>query len=228
MSTRGFCLLVVAKAPVPGEVKTRLSPPATAEQAAEIAAASLLDTLDTVLAVPNAVPVVALTGDISQAARSAELELLLQRTTVLPQRGDDFAQRLVNAHLDTARLRPRRAVLQIGMDTPQVTPDLLTGQAERLLAGADALLGPAYDGGWWVLGLREPVTARALATVPMSRSDTGELTRHALRSAGLRVVKGPKLSDVDTMADAESVANTMRDGRFVEAVAAVRSGARPP
>jgi glycosyltransferase A (GT-A) superfamily protein (DUF2064 family) len=224
---KGFCLLVVAKAPVPGEVKTRLCPPATAEQAAEIAAASLLDTLDTVLAVPNALPVVALTGDVSQAARSTELELLLRRTTVLPQRGEDFAQRLVNAHLDTARLRPRRAVLQIGMDTPQVTPDLLSGQAERLLLGADALLGPAYDGGWWVLGLREPVTARALAIVAMSRPDTGELTRHALRSAGLRVVKGPKLSDVDTMADAGSVANTMRDGRFVEAVAAVHLGARP-
>lgn len=227
MSAKGFCLLVVAKAPVPGEVKTRLCPPATAEQAAEIAAAALLDTLDTVLAVPNAVPVVALTGDLAQAVRSAELEHLLQRTTVLPQRGDDFAQRLVNAHLDTARLRPRRSVLQIGMDTPQVSPDLLAGQAERLLLGADALLGPAYDGGWWVLGLRDPVTARALATVPMSRPDTGELTRHALRSAGLRVAKGPKLSDVDTMADAQSVANTMRDGRFVEAVAAVRFGARP-
>lgn len=223
MSAKGFCVLLMATAPVPGEVKPRLSPPATAEQAADIAAASLLDTLDTVLAVPNAVPVVALTGDVSQAARSVELEQLLQRTTVLSQRGDDFAQRLVNAHLATARVRPRRAILQIDMDTPQVTPDLLAGQAERLLHGADALLGPTYDGGWWVLGLREPVTARALATVPMSRSDTAELTRHALRSAGLRVVKGPKLSTVDMMTDAESVANTMRHGRFVEAVAAVRS-----
>ena len=222
MSTKGFCLLVVARSPVPGEAKTRLCPPATAEQAADIAAAALLDTLDAVLAVPDSVPVVALTGDLSNAARAKELREALERTTVLPQRGDSFAQRLVNAHLDTARLRPRRPVLQIGMDTPQVSPDLLAGQAARLLAGADALLGPAYDGGWWTLGLREPVTARALATVPMSRPDTGVLTRNALRSAGLRVVKGPMLSDVDTMADAESVANTLHGGRFVEAVRAVR------
>ena len=71
--TASFCVLVVAKAPVPGFAKTRLCPPATPAQAAEIAAASLLDTLDAATGIAGAVTVVAMTGDLAAAARSAEI-----------------------------------------------------------------------------------------------------------------------------------------------------------
>ncbi|MDQ3402975.1 MAG: DUF2064 domain-containing protein, partial [Actinomycetota bacterium] len=116
------CLLVVAKAPVAGLAKTRLMPIASPEQAADIAAAALLDTLDAVLATPGVTPVVAMTGAVADARRRDELETLLRRCVVLPQRGNDFPQRLANAHADVAARFPGRAVLQIGMDTPQVTP----------------------------------------------------------------------------------------------------------
>ena len=95
-----FVLLVVAKAPVPGLAKTRLTPPATPHQAAEIAAAALLDSLDAVLATPGAVPVVAMTGDVAQAARTDELRARLDRVVVVEQRGARFADRLANAHAD--------------------------------------------------------------------------------------------------------------------------------
>ncbi|GAB3483852.1 TIGR04282 family arsenosugar biosynthesis glycosyltransferase [Amycolatopsis cihanbeyliensis] len=218
--TAGFCLLVVAKAPVPGLAKTRLCPPATPREAAELAAASLLDTLEAVLAVPGAVPVVALTGELGAAARAAELDDMLRRCTTLRQRGTDFASRLAHAHVDTAALRPGHPVLQIGMDTPQVTPGLLSSVAAPLRDGGtpDAVLAPATDGGWWALGLRRPADAPALAGVPMSRADTGVLTAAALRAAGLQVATGPMLSDVDTMADAERVVATA-GGRFAEALA---------
>ncbi|PRX50058.1 hypothetical protein B0I33_102175 [Prauserella shujinwangii] len=215
------CVLVVAKAPVPGLAKTRLCPPATPAQAADLAAAALLDTLDTVLATDEAAPFVALTGDLSTAARGTELAAALRRCTVLTQRGRHFGERLAHAHADTARAAPGLPVVQIGMDTPQVRPALLGTIARRLRGGEDAVLGPATDGGWWALGLRDPRGAAVLANVPMSRPDTGRLTRKALEAAGLRAGETIEMSDVDTMADAGAVADAAPDGRFAAALRAV-------
>jgi glycosyltransferase A (GT-A) superfamily protein (DUF2064 family) len=216
-------LLVVAKAPVPGLAKTRLSPAVSPEQAADIAAASLLDTLDAVLATPGVVPVVALTGDLAVAERSPEIRELLRRTVVVPQRGVDFATRLVNAHADAADLNAGLPVFQIGMDTPQVTAELLDGCVDALRR-TDAVLGPATDGGWWALGLRDGYRAGPLRNVPMSRDDTGSLTAKALARGGLRIGYLPELSDVDDMATAREVAAGLPGSRFAEAllVGAVR------
>ncbi|MEV7550559.1 DUF2064 domain-containing protein [Amycolatopsis sp. NPDC089917] len=212
-----FCLLIVAKAPVPGFAKTRLCPPATPEQAAGIAAASLLDTLDTALLTPDARVVVALTGDLDEATHGQEIAAVLRKTEVIPQRGDGFDVRLANAHADA--VRPGEPVLQIGMDTPQVTPALLTEAANRL---GEAVLGPAEDGGWWALGLKDPLHAKALAGVPMSRDDTGRQTLRALTDVGLNPGILPTLSDVDTIVDARRVAALRPASRFARAVAEVR------
>ncbi len=216
-----FCLLIVAKAPVPGFAKTRLCPPATPGQAAAIAAAALLDTLEAAVTTPGAHVVVALTGDLSKAARATEIFAALEKTEVIPQRGDGFDVRLSNAHADTAARRPGVPVVQIGMDTPQVTPESLAAAAEALTA-ADSVLGLAEDGGWWALGLRDPLHAKALAGVPMSRSDTGRETLRALAEVGLRPAALPALSDVDTIADARRVAAALPGSRFARAVAVIR------
>ncbi|MFD9734161.1 DUF2064 domain-containing protein [Umezawaea sp. NPDC059074] len=210
-------VLVVAKAPVPGQAKTRLSPAVPPEQAADIAAASLLDTLDAVLATPGVVPLVALTGDLTRAKRSREIRSLLRRVILVPQRGDDFAARLVNAHADAAHVNAGLPVFQIGMDTPQVTPELLDECVDKL-RHVDAALGMATDGGWWALGLRDGYRAGPLRTVPMSRADTGALTAVALKQAGLRIGLLPELSDVDDMATAREVAALLPDSRFAEAL----------
>jgi glycosyltransferase A (GT-A) superfamily protein (DUF2064 family) len=218
-----FCLLVVAKAPVPGFAKTRLCPPATGEQAAEIAAAALLDTLDAVRNTPGAIPVVAMTGELGLAARRAEIGESLRTITVFSQRGQDFASRLANAHADTAARHAGLPVVQIGMDTPQVTAEILSAAVEPLLRdGCEAVLGPAEDGGWWALGLRDPHRAGVLREVPMSRDDTGELTMRALATYGLGTEPLTLLSDVDTMADAQRVARLRPGSRFAAAVGAVR------
>ncbi|WP_103355481.1 DUF2064 domain-containing protein [Amycolatopsis sp. CA-128772] len=224
--TRPFVLLVVAKAPVPGLAKTRLCPPATPAQAAEIAAAALLDTLDAVCAVPGALPVVAMTGDLGAASRPIEIGMALRHVTTMPQRGLDFGARLANAHADAADVHPGLPVLQIGMDTPQVTPESLAAAIAPVRDGAhDSVLGPAADGGWWALGLAEPRHAQVLAGVPMSRDDTGERTLRALAASGLRPRQAALLSDVDTMMDARKVAAACPDGRFAQAVASVRGQA---
>jgi glycosyltransferase A (GT-A) superfamily protein (DUF2064 family) len=218
-----FCLLVVAKAPVPGFAKTRLCPPATARQAAEIAASALLDTLEAVYSTPRAIPLVAMTGELSEAARSDEIFHALRSATVFAQRGWDFATRLANAHSDVNALHTGLPVVQIGMDTPQVTAEILTAAAEPLLQGGrEAVLGPAEDGGWWALGLRDPRQAVVLGEVPMSQDDTGERTLRALTASGLQVESIAALSDVDTMSDARRVAKLRPNGRFATAVAAVR------
>jgi glycosyltransferase A (GT-A) superfamily protein (DUF2064 family) len=210
------CVLVVAKAPVPGLAKTRLMPAATPEQAADIAAASLLDTLDAVLATPHVRRVVAVTGDLDTAARAGELRRTLGWFEVIAQRGNDFAERLVNAHHDVAGL----PVVQIGMDTPQVTPWLLGAAIVSTMSG-DAALGLAEDGGWWALGLRDPLHAKALRNVPMSRPDTGRLTLDALHDLNLSVSPLPVLSDVDTMDDALRVAALAPSSRFAAAISTV-------
>lgn len=200
-------LLVIAKAPVPGRVKTRLCPPCTPLQAATVAAAALADTLDAAKATPAIRHTIVLSGEWSAPPG--------WRT--VPQRGQGLAERLVHAFADTA-LRGTASLL-VGMDTPQVTPALLAGAAARL-AAADAVLGPAADGGWWVLGLRDPRHATALRTVATSTPDTGARTAAALRAIGLRLACAEELRDVDTAADAHRVAAACPDGRFAAAVRA--------
>jgi glycosyltransferase A (GT-A) superfamily protein (DUF2064 family) len=213
-------LLVIAKAPVAGLAKTRLCPPATPRQAAAIAAAALLDTVEAVRAVPGVTPVLAHTGWLARAERAAEIERALAGWRLLPQRGAGLAERLAYAHADVATLCPDRPVLQIGMDTPQVSPAVLFAAARRL-DDVDAVLGAALDGGWWALGLRDPGYAEALRGVPMSTPDTGRLTHRALVSRRLRIAALPTLSDVDTWDDAVAVAERFPDGRFAAAVATV-------
>jgi glycosyltransferase A (GT-A) superfamily protein (DUF2064 family) len=218
MTGRPAVVIVLAKAPVPGRVKTRLCPPATPEQSARIASAALLDTLDAARAVPGARTVVALTGDLSAAVGEPELRAALAGCDVVDQRGDALGERIAAAHADTAALHPGVPTVQIGMDTPQVTAELLGGCLDAL-STSDAVLGHATDGGWWVLGLTDPHGAGVLAGVPMSRENTGDLTREALRTAGLRVAAVGELTDVDTAEEAVAVADEVPDGRFAAAVA---------
>jgi rSAM/selenodomain-associated transferase 1 len=194
-------LLVMAKEPVPGRVKTRLTPPYLPVKAARIAESMLSDTLHAVAAAPARRRVLVLAGRPGR--------WLPRGFEVIPQRGGGLDERLANAFADAGG----PSVL-IGMDTPQVTPGMLADAARRLDRG-DAVFGPAADGGFWLLGLREPDPGRLLG-VPMSRPDTG---RHQLaRLRGLRVATVGTLIDVDTAADAARVAAQVPGSRFAAAV----------
>ena len=197
-------VLVVAKAPVPGLAKTRLAASIGADAAADVAAAALLDTLDAVAAASVQAGVVALAGDVEAAARASELGCRLADFTVIDQHGGDFAERLVHAHADAAEVVGGLPVLQIGMDTPQVTAELIETCARALL-DADAVLGMACDGGWWVLGVTDAATAECLLGLPMSQPDTGAVTLAALRDTGVDVTLVEELADVDTIDDFEVV-----------------------
>ena len=215
--TTPVALLVVAKAPIPGLAKTRLAATLGDVTAADIAAAALLDTLDAVSATPVARRVVAMTGDLALACRSAEIAERLGDFVVVEQRGDDFADRLANAHADASSAAAGLPVLQIGMDTPQVSAELL-GRCAADLVGTDAVLGMARDGGWWVLGVASPSSAQCLREVPMSTPETGAVTLAALRDTGLSVTMVQELADVDTIDDLPGVRRACRpDSRFYAA-----------
>jgi uncharacterized protein len=201
-------LLVIAKEPVPGRVKTRLTPPFTPAEAAMLAEAALTDTLAAVAATPVARRVLALEGGAG--------DWLPAGFDVIPQRGDGLDERLAAAFADAHSALPLPMVL-IGMDTPQVTPGLLADAAATLVGGeADAVFGPAADGGFWLLGLRRPDRS-LLAGVPMSRADTGRCQLGRLTAAGLRVAMMPELTDVDTVTEAELVAGQVPGSAFAAA-----------
>ena len=185
-------LLVIAKQPLPGRVKTRLVPPCTHRQAAALAEAALADTLHTVLVAPARPRVLVLDGEPGP--------WLPPGFDIIPQCGGGLDERLAGAFAAA-----RGPALLIGMDTPQ-----LLAVDWRV---ADAWFGPAVDGEFWGLGLRVP-DAALVRGVPMSTADTGAIQLARLHAAGLRVARLPWLRDVDTAADAVAVARLAPRTRF--------------
>ena len=197
-------LMVIAKAPVPGRVKTRLTPPCSPEQAAALACAAIEDTL----------------AAVSEVARDVRRVLVLEGNPgtwipdgfeVVPQRGDGLAQRLAAAFADAG------AGFLVGMDTPQVTPALLEAGLDAVCSG-DGAFGAALDGGYWGIGLPAP-DDRVFEGVPMSAGNTGAVQRARLAILGLRTRVLPPLRDIDTIEDARAVARLAPRGRFAAKLA---------
>ncbi|HEY3682084.1 MAG TPA: DUF2064 domain-containing protein [Streptosporangiaceae bacterium] len=229
----GVQVIVLAKRPVAGRVKTRLCPPYRPEQAAALAEAALADTLDAVARTAAVRRVVAL-GDPDTDGRIAERARVRGDArpgglgepgagggwgappgfAVVRQRGGGLDARIAGAFADVYA-GCAVPMLLIGMDTPQVTPGLLAA-AGAALATSDAVLGPAADGGFWLLGLRRPDPGLLLG-VPMSTPGTGAAQHARLRAAGLRVALAPTLRDVDTAADADEVAAAVPGSAFAAA-----------
>ncbi|MFF2137341.1 DUF2064 domain-containing protein [Streptomyces sp. NPDC058193] len=198
-------LLVIAKEPVPGRVKTRLTPPFSPGEAAELAAASLEDTLRTVLTLPALRRVLVLEGSPGP--------WLPGGFDVVPQSAGTLDRRIAEAFGGCTG-----PALLIGMDTPQITAThLAPALAPDAWDGCDAWFGPAEDGGFWALGMAAPDPG-LVQGVPMSLPYTGGLQRARLADAGLTVRDLAELRDVDTADDALSVAAEAPDGRFAAAL----------
>ncbi|HZW45537.1 MAG TPA: DUF2064 domain-containing protein [Dermatophilaceae bacterium] len=194
-------LIVMAKSPVAGLVKTRLTPAFTPGQAAALAQASLRDTLDTVAAAPALRRMVAWEG--------AHRSWLPDGVDVIAQRGDGLDERISHAFHE-AFVRPGHGpALLVGMDTPQ----LRVADLGLDWDGADAVLGLSPDGGYWALGLGH-FHPDVVNGVPMSTSHTGRRQLERLQSLGYRVRMLPMMRDVDTPADAATVARIAPDSRF--------------
>ncbi|TPW72823.1 DUF2064 domain-containing protein [Schumannella sp. 10F1B-5-1] len=191
---------VIAKECRPGLVKTRLHPPLSLEQAADVAAASLHDTLQVVRALPADRRVLFFEGHAADAVRDG--------FEVLPQPSGGLDERL-GALFDAVD----GPLLLVGMDTPQITAAAVApffdGVATAAGSRVTAWFGPALDGGFWALGLTAAAPGRRrgdlIRGVPMSRDDTGAVQRRRLVEAGCDVVDLPALRDIDTIDDLTAV-----------------------
>ncbi len=217
-------VLVVAKAPAAGRVKTRLGRTVGMAQAADLAAAALLDTLEACAAAYSpGRRHLALEGDLAEAVRGPELLDAVAGWQLHPQRGDGLAARLEHAHRDVAASTGGAPTVQVGMDTPHASPESLRAAGELLTSPTSAVLGPADDGGWWLLGIGATDLLAHLGEVPMSVASTGRETERALVRAGARLHLVEGLRDVDEEADARVVADAAPHGRFAAAWAEVEA-----
>jgi glycosyltransferase A (GT-A) superfamily protein (DUF2064 family) len=201
-------LLVMAKSPRPGRVKTRLCPPCTPQEAADLAEAALADTLASACKSRADRVMVALDGPPGPWIPSG-VELFAQCRGGL---GDRLA---------AAWARMEGPTLQIGMDTPQVSPDDLDAAFDSLLhSSGGCAIGLAGDGGWWALGMQEP-NHRAFRGVSMSSPETGLQQIEALR----REVGPPSflaaMDDFDTAVDALAVASQAPETNFASELARI-------
>jgi rSAM/selenodomain-associated transferase 1 len=197
-------VIVMAKAPRAGEVKTRLSPPLTREAAARLAACLFADTVSAALGVGAAV-VVAYAPPDGRALLEETLRVALHEGASgdvlwLEQRGGDLGARL-DGVCERAFDGGFGPLLFVGADSPTLPPSYISSALEGLAHGrADVALGPTADGGYYAVGLRSP--ARGLFdsvewSTPRAYAQTA---RNASRS-GLRLLELPPWYDIDTPAD---------------------------
>jgi rSAM/selenodomain-associated transferase 1 len=201
-------IVVIAKEPREGFVKTRLVPPCTSAEAAEIARASLVQTLEVVASVPASRRVVALDGEPGP--------WLPAGFEVMPQRPGSLGDRLQGVFDDCFALADQ-PVMIIGMDTPQVTPTHLTQAAARLADGSTAVLGPASDGGYWLIGLAYP-RPNLFSGVEMSTERTMQQQVDTLERLDYRIAAISVLRDIDRAEDARAVADALPSSGFASVV----------
>jgi glycosyltransferase A (GT-A) superfamily protein (DUF2064 family) len=205
-------LVVIAKQCLPGRVKTRLSPPFALGQAAELASASLTDTVAAAAAV-NADRKILYFDGIQVPAEASCFEIMKQPGGTLDER---------IAHIFDTVSDP---VFLIGMDTPQITPALIQQACAEWPKDVDAWFGPAGDGGFWALGLASMPNRGALVRgVPMSTEDTGNRQLERLHRAELRVQQLPQLTDIDTPATLHDVIQAIPRSALRSTLAKIQHG----
>jgi uncharacterized protein len=208
-----IAVAIMAKAPWPGEVKTRLCPPLRAAEAAALYRCFLLDKIAVVRTLVDAQPVVAYTPEEART----EFATLAPDFTLVPQRGPDLGARL-HAALVGLLAAGHPGAIAVDSDTPTLPRELLQQAVDCLTRpGPDVVLGPTEDGGYYLIGVR--AAHRALFdAVPWSTSAVLEITLRQAAAAGLQAVCLPAWFDVDTPDDLRRL-QTVLDGSPAVAVA---------
>lgn len=203
-------LIVFAKAPVPGEVKTRLCPPLTPDESATLHGSFVLDTLERTRA---AVAKLKLPFDryLACAPSSAHVffKILEERQGVplLDQVGDELGARMNHA-CETMFKKGYRRVLMVGTDVPSLPLDHYK-QTLALLETHDLVLGPALDGGYYLIGLSR-AAPDLFNTIPWSTDRVLALTREKATTLGLTTALLPAWRDVDTIDDVQALIEASR------------------
>jgi rSAM/selenodomain-associated transferase 1 len=198
-------LLVVAKRPNAGQTKTRLSPPLSPEQAAALYECFLLDTLDLMRQVSGVQPVIAYLPD---SARTYFNRLAPDFEKIL-QTGPDLGARLDNALTHYLQLGYQQAVI-MNSDSPTLPATYLAAAFAGLSNGADVVVGPCDDGGYYLIGLKRPAQ-RLLREVQMSTPHVTTETLNLAAEENLRVELLPAWYDVDNAAALSRLAEELAE-----------------
>lgn len=198
-------IVIFAKAPIAGQVKTRLCPPLTSEQAARLYESFLLDTVARACSLSEVRVFVAITPADSEPLFRA---LLPFPVFYFPQRGATLGEREANVFVDLFPQGLSRIVL-IGSDIPTM-PVTHLHNAFALLAApsTDVVLGPSTDGGYYLIGARALHPA-LFADITWSTSVVLAQTLHQARRAGLRVAQVSSWYDVDSADELQQLAEEL-------------------
>ena len=209
---RNRCALsVMAKAPVAGQVKTRLTPPLTREQAAGLNACFLRDTVDSLAdaAAPTGARWIVSYMPIGEEA--AFVGILPPGALLLPQRGDGFGERLLGTAEDLFTCG-FSSVCLIDSDSPTVPTGAFVRAVEELAAWGDrVVLGPADDGGYYLLGLKQR-HKRLFGNIAWSTAAVAQQTRERAKQLGLPVVLLPTWYDIDDASSLERLGRELLSG----------------
>jgi len=206
MRKSGNALAVMAKAPVAGEVKTRLAPPLSPEEAAELYRCLLLDLLDHVATFEGADLYIA---HDPPAGVSWFQEIAPPGFSCLPQRGGDLGERMRSVFEDLFA-RGYERVVMIGSDLPVFPPTILSDAFRALAESARVVLGPSRDGGYYLLGLGRFVPD-IFSDIAWGSDRVLDATRQKLARIGIEPVLLPVWFDVDRVEDLPALAAGVAD-----------------
>lgn len=198
-------LVLFAKAPIPGQVKTRLCPPLTGDEAASLHGSFVLDALErSGQAAIRGVAKHALRFDrflaCSPSVDHVFFKILEERNDVrlIDQVGDDLGARMEHALAEMFRIGYQRAVI-VGTDLPAL-PESVYEEAFSLLARHDLVLGPSLDGGYYLIGLSR-TAPELFRHIPWSTPDVLSRTQTKAHALGLTAALLPQQRDIDTIDD---------------------------
>jgi uncharacterized protein len=206
--TERVAIAIMAKAPSPGTVKTRLCPPLTPPEAAELSRCFLVDKITQVRSLRDVSPAIAFTPESEHGLFQA----LAPEFELVPQRGADLGARL-RGSLDALLRRGHPAALAIDTDTPTLPTEFLQQAIRFAIAPEiDVVVGPTEDGGYYLIGGRA-VHRELFDDVPWSTSAVLRLTLERAVASGLRLACLPLWFDVDTPRDLARLRTMLRARR---------------
>jgi rSAM/selenodomain-associated transferase 1 len=195
-----LCALgIMTKAPEPGKVKTRLTPPLTPEEAARLNTSFLCDLGQSISAACNLCAARGVGVYTPLGAESVYENVLPPDFLLIPQRGDDFGQRLVFAAEDLFTVG-FESVCLVNSDSPTIPPSCFAEAANKLAAAGDRIvLGPSEDGGYYLIGLKK-MHRHVFEEIDWSTERVLDQTLHRAQEIGMLVHQLSVGFDVDDRA----------------------------
>ena len=201
-------MMIMAKQPQPGMVKTRLSPPLSPQAAAALYRAFLLDKIAQVGTLKAVSPVIAYTPCTARDFFAA----IAPQFLLVPQQGADLGARLINSFAQLFATG-YTDVLAIDSDTPTLPSEFLQQAVDHLVRSqSDVVLGPSEDGGYYLIGLRA-LHRELFEDMPWSTAAVFSETTRRARAKGLTVSALPSWFDIDTPEELARLRTALRQSQ---------------